>query len=173
MATPGAAPTGAQYGSTGSRTPRRRRGGCLVALLVVGLAVALAAVLAVTTFAFRRTDRTSRTIDQPVRSVSVDSSGGSVSVVAGPEPTVRFTTSEHYLLRRPNIETAVVGDELQLRGNCARRWLPFGCAIDYEVQVQVQVQVPASVAVRASSSAGAIPLSGVNAVSMRAAPPAD
>jgi hypothetical protein len=120
--------------------PRRWRRRTKV-LVAAGSLVAVAGSVVALDCALRDRDSQTRHFDQPINSVSVDISAGSIRLVGTNESTITVESSSRGGIRGPNHHERVENGRLVITSSCPLHLLTPSCEIDYTVHVPSHVSV--------------------------------
>jgi hypothetical protein len=107
-------------------------------------------------FGAHHTRTETRVVTEPVRSLVLETSAGTVEVVRGPRLVLRETTSYRGSGDAPRPDHELEGGELTVKSPGCN-----DCSTDF------RVELPAGVALRASSNAGAVTTEGVDVPELR------
>jgi hypothetical protein len=125
----------------------------VLAMLIALVGTAGAVVVGLATY-FPEEDQATITPTELVRGLEVDVEVGRVIVVAGATEATTVTRTRRHLRGTPVTDERVVQGVLQISAGC-RRWVTFGCEVDY------RIEVPGTVSVRVRVDDGAVSVEGI------------
>ena len=103
-------------------------------LIGIGAAIAIGSGAIATDFALRDDDRIVKSFDGPVTSVSIDVSGGSVTIIGTDDSTANVTLDIESGLRGPSHHETLENGRLVIASNCPLGMFTPTCATDYLVR---------------------------------------
>ena len=124
-----------------------------LAMLIALVGTAGVVVVALAIF-FPEEDQATIPVTERVRSVEVDVEAGRVLVAAGATDATTITRTRRYLRGVPITSEEFSQGVLKIRSEC-RRWVTFGCEVDY------RIEVPGNVAVRVRVEHGPVSVEGI------------
>ena len=119
--------------------PRRRLRWKIVA--GVGILAALSGAAIAADYATNSSSHSTHSFVEPITTLDIDISSGSVRVIGGTASTVTVDVTTHGGLRRPSRVETVVGDRLVLRSDCDYHLLTPTCSTDYVIHAPANVAI--------------------------------
>jgi hypothetical protein len=145
-----------------SPVPRSRLSGGRLLALTIGIPLVIAAGSegAFTLVGLYAHASEHHGVDFPVSggNVSLRTSSGSVTIVAGTGSEVTVSYTEHYQLKEPTVTSTATGGGVQLAAACPGGLLGSNCAVNYVITV------PASMALAVHTGDGSVRSTGTTGV---------
>ena len=110
-------------------------------LIGIGAAIAIGSGAIATDLVLRDDDRIVKSFDGPVTSVSIDVSGGSVTIIGTDDSTANVTLDIESGLRGPSHHETLENGRLVIASNCPLGMFTPTCATEYRVEVPSDVDV--------------------------------